>query len=418
MQLNKREFLKLSGLSTAALVTAAAGAADREPLGDITGDVSPITTDEHSARIRRAQALMQQHDIDAILLEGGTAMAYFTGLRWGRSERLTGILIPRDGKLGIVTPYFEEPKAREKLALDVEYRTWHEDESPFQRVAELLADRGLKKGRLGIEETVRFFIVDGLRKAAPEFDIVSATAVTAGCRMLKDAHEIALMKKASEITLRAYQHVYEKLEIGMTPADVTGMMRAAQGQLGGESIWGMALFGQASAYPHGTSAPQEIREGQIVLMDCGCAVHGYRSDISRTFVFGEANKRQREVWNTVRKGQQIVFETAQLGTPAGEVDDAVRGYYESLGYGPRYQTPGLSHRTGHGIGMDIHEHINFVHGEKTPLAPGMCLSNEPGLYNFDEFGVRVEDCIYLGADGPNWFTRPPASIDEPIGQLA
>ncbi len=417
MKLNKREFLKLSSLSTAALVTGSAGAADDDALSDITGDTAPIAPEEHEARIRKAQSLMQQQDIDAILLEGGTSMTYFTGLRWGRSERLTGIVIPRDGQIGIVTPYFEEPKARERLPLDAEYHTWHEHESPFQRVAELLADRGLKGGRLGIEETVRFFIVDGIREAAPEVGIVSATPVTAGCRMFKDEHEIALMKKANEITLRAYMHVYERLELGMTPADVTGMMREAQGRLGGQGIWGMALFGKASAYPHGTNAPQAIREGQIVLMDCGCSVHGYRSDISRTFVFGEANKRQREVWNTVRKGQQTVYETAKIGTPAGAVDDAVRGFYESLGYGPGYQTPGLSHRTGHGIGMDIHEHVNFVHGEKTPLAPGMCLSNEPGLYNFDEFGVRVEDCLYMSDDGPNWFTLPPDSIDEPMGSL-
>ncbi|MEM6512106.1 MAG: Xaa-Pro peptidase family protein [Pseudomonadota bacterium] len=418
MKLSKREFLKLTGLTTAAVVADPASAAGNNTLADMTGDVSPITPAEHRARIRNAQKLMQQHNIDAILMEGGTAMTYFTGMRWGRSERLTGVVIPRDGEVGIVTPYFEEPKARERLPLEAEFRTWHEDESPYQRVAELLTDRGVRKGRLGIEETVRFFIADGLRQAAPALDIVSATPVTLGCRMYKDAHEIALMKKANEVTLTAYKHVYERLEAGMTPADVTAMMRDAQAALGGEGIWGMALFGQASAYPHGTNAPQSIREGQIVLMDCGCAVHNYRSDISRTFVFGEASKRQREVWNTVRKGLSIVFEAAAIGTPTGEVDDAVRSFYESLGYGPGYQTPGLSHRTGHGIGMDIHESVNFVHGETTPLAPGMCLSNEPGLYNFDEFGVRIEDCIYMTADGPNWFTRPPQTIDEPMGSFS
>ena len=235
--------------------------------------------------------------------------------------------------------------------------------------------------------------------------------------MYKDEHELQLMKKANEITLRAYHHIFDKLEAGMTPDDVKGMMREAQSHLGGSSIWGMALFGRASAYPHGSNAPQEIREGQIILMDCGCKVHDYGSDISRTFVFGEPSRKQRDVWNTVRKGQQIVFETAQIGTPTGKVDDAVRSYYESQGYGPRYQTPGLSHRTGHGIGMDVHESVNFVHGETTPLAKGMCLSNEPGIYDFDAFGVRIEDCIYMTDEGPAWFTRPPDSIDEPLGSL-
>ncbi len=418
MKLNKREFLKLSGLSAAAVVAGTATADDHTELSSITGDVSPVTTAEREARIRKAQKLMAQHDIDAILVEAGTAMTYFTGLRWRRSERLTGVVIPRDGEIGIVTPYFEEPKAREKLKMAAEFRTWHEDESPFQRVAELLADRGVKKGRIGVEETTRFFIVDGVRKAAPDLDVVPATPVTLGCRVTKDDHELALMKKANEVTLRAYHYVYERLELGMTPSDVTTMMRDAQTRLGGTGVWGMALFGQASAYPHGTDAPQEIREGQIVLMDCGCAVHDYRSDISRTFVFGEANRRQRDVWDTVRKGQEIVMQTATVGLPAGKVDDAVRSFYESKGYGPDYQTPGLSHRTGHGIGMDLHESINLVRGETTPLASGMCFSNEPGLYNFDEFGVRIEDCFTMTEDGPAFFTLPPDSIDEPMGRLA
>jgi Xaa-Pro dipeptidase len=236
--------------------------------------------------------------------------------------------------------------------------------------------------------------------------------------MYKSANEIALMKKANEVTLAAYRHVYRQLEIGMEPADVKAMMASAQAQLGGAGVWNMALFGVASAYPHGTGQPQKIEEGQIVLMDCGCSVHGYQSDISRTFVFGEPDKRQREVWDTVRKGQQIAFETAQIGVPAGAVDDAVRTYYESLGWGPGYQVPGLSHRTGHGIGMDGHESVNFVHGEQTPLAPGMCFSNEPGLYDFDAFGVRLEDCLYLTEDGPAWFTVPPDSIDDPVGRMA
>jgi len=236
--------------------------------------------------------------------------------------------------------------------------------------------------------------------------------------MVKTEHEIALMKKASEITLEAYRQVFTNLEAGMVPADVIEMMRSAQSELGGSDVWSMVLFGVASAYPHGTNQEQKIEEGQIVLMDCGCSVHGYQSDISRTLVFGEANARQREVWNTVRDGQQIAFDTAQLGATAGSVDDAVRQHYESLGWGPGYKVPGLSHRTGHGIGMDGHEPVNFVHGEETLLVPGMCFSNEPGLYDFDSFGVRLEDCLHMTDEGPAWFTVPPDSLDEPLGRLA
>ncbi|MCZ6715533.1 MAG: Xaa-Pro peptidase family protein, partial [Gammaproteobacteria bacterium] len=263
----------------------------------------------------------------------------------------------------------------------------------------------------------RYFIVQGLKKSVRSFALTSALPVTLGCRMYKSDSEIALMKKASEVTLTAYRHVYPRLEAGMIPADVKAMMFDAQTALGGSDVWNAALFGEASAYPHGTSQPQEIKERQIVLMDCGCTVEGYKSDISRTFVFGKPTKRQREVWQTVRKGQQIAFETATLGTPAGAVDDAVRAHYESLGYGPGYRTPGLSHRTGHGIGMDGHESVNFVRGETTLLMSGMCFSNEPGIYIYGEFGVRLEDCIYMTLQGPAWFTVPPDSLDEPIGRM-
>ncbi len=417
MALTKREFLKLAGIGSVAAVAGPA-VADKHELSDITGDVAPISPAERAARVTNAQRLMKEHAIDALLIEPGSSMTYFSGLRWWRSERLTGLVIPREGRPAVVTPYFEEPSVQESLEIDAEVRTWHEDESPYKRVAEILKDRGLKRGRLGIEESVRYFVANGVAEAAPDTQQVPADPVVLGCRMFKDAHEIALMKKANEVTLTAYAHVYQSLQTGMSPDDVKALMRDAQGALGGSGIWGMALFGKASAYPHGTSMRQEIEEGQIVLMDCGCSVHDYRSDISRTFVFGEANEEQRTVWDTVRKGQQIAFETAKVGTPAGKVDNAVRQYYESMGYGPGYATPGLSHRTGHGIGMDVHESINFVNGETTPLAPGMCLSNEPGLYNFDTFGVRIEDCLYMTDDGAQWFTVPPDTIDAPIGKPA
>ena len=423
MSISKRDFIRLTGASATIAALGTGGNAvgsestKKSLLPRVTADAQPISVDERLARVARAQRLMAKFDIDAILIEPGSAMLYFSGVSWWRSERLTALIIPREGDIAIVTPYFEEPSVRESMTFGDDVRTWHEHEDPFERVAQVLEDRALKRGRIGLENTVRYFSVEGLRSAAPDFDIVAALPVTEGCRMYKSAAEIALMRTASDVTLRAYEHVYKSLDKGMTPADVKTLMKDAQAQLGGSGIWNMALFGPASAYPHGTSQPQEIEEGQIVLMDCGCSVHGYQSDISRTFVYGEPSKRQRDVWNTVRKGQQIAFEAATIGTPAGEVDDAVRSYYETLGYGPGYSTPGLSHRTGHGIGMDGHESVNFVHGETTPLAPGMCFSNEPGIYIFDEFGVRLEDCIYMTDSGPAWFTVPPDSLDKPIGRL-
>jgi Xaa-Pro dipeptidase len=421
MTISKREFLKLSGATAGAgmLLSACKDAAIQKAavsVDRITDDAVPIAVGERLSRIAKAQSLMAENDIAAIIVEPGSAMLYFSGIGWRRSERLTALIVPREGEIAVVTPYFEEPSVRESMTFGNEVRSWHEHEDPFELVAGILKDRQLNGGRVGLEETVRYFVVEGMRNAAPQQELVSAAAVTRGCRMIKSTNEIALMKKASEVTLRAYDHVFGNLEAGMRPSDVTALMRDAQAALGGVDIWNMALFGQASAYPHGTSQPQQIEEGQIVLMDCGCAVHGYQSDISRTFVFGEPSARQREIWETVRKGQQIAFETALPGTPAGKVDDAVRAYYESLGYGPGYATPGLSHRTGHGIGMDGHESVNFVHGETTPLATGMCFSNEPGIYVFDEFGVRLEDCIYMMEDGPAWFTVPPDSLDNPIGK--
>ena len=423
MSISKRDFIRLTGASAAVAAFSASGCATgAEPTPDsslqsITHNAVPISVGERVARIAKAQKLMAQHEIDAILIEPGSAMLYFSGVSWWRSERLTALIIPREGDIAVVTPYFEEPSVRESMTFGDDVRTWHEHDDPFARVAEVLRDRGLRTGSIGLENTVRYFSVEGLRRAAPKFEIVAALPITEGCRMYKSAAEIALMSKASEVTLRAYEHVYKRLDKGMTSADVNALMAETQTKLGGSNIWNMALIGPASAYPHGTSQPQKIEEGQVVLMDCGCSVHGYQSDISRTFVYGEPSKRQRDVWNTVRKGQQIAFDTARPGTPAGKVDDAVRHYYESLGYGPGYATPGLSHRTGHGIGMDGHESVNFVHGEATPLDTGMCFSNEPGIYIFDEFGVRLEDCLYMTDNGPAWFTVPPDSLDDPIGRL-
>ncbi|AUW59044.1 peptidase [Sphingobium sp. SCG-1] len=385
-------------------------------LKPLTNGVAPISRAERAARIERAQRLMQQHDIGAILVEPGASLTYFTGVRWHRSERLTAAIIPAEGRPVIVTPFFERPSVAETLGIDADIRVWQEDEIPLALVAAFLKERGVGNTKIGIEETARFFAFDGLRAALPGQSLVSANPVVRGCRMRKTPAEIALMQAASDVTLAAYRWTVPRVRTGMTPADISDMMNRATIALGGVPEFSLVLIGEAAAYPHGSGKPQVVAAGSVVVMDCGCTVEGYQSDISRTFVHGaNPTKDQRQVWEQVAKGQQVAFAAAQLGALAGAVDDAVRSYYESLGYGPRYALPGLSHRTGHGIGMEGHEPINLVHGEMTRLAEGMCFSNEPGLYLPGKFGVRLEDCFHMTAAGPKWFSMPPTSLDAPLG---
>jgi Xaa-Pro dipeptidase len=416
MAMQRRHFLGTAALTgLAARLPLPTFAADTAGLPDLAAKAVPIGKAERMARIAKAKELMRANDIGALLIEPGSSLIYFTGVEWWRSERLTAAVLTREGEVAIVTPFFEEPSVRESLGVDAEVLTWNEDENPLAAVAAWLGKRGLSKGRIGVEETVRYFAVDGLQKALPGATVVNGAPVVRGCRMFKTPAEIALMQKAADVTLAAYRWTYPRIEAGMTPADIAALMTAATMKLGGQVAFNLILLGEASAYPHGTGKPQRVVKGEVVLMDCGARVHGYESDISRTFVHGEATAEQRKVWEHVRAGQQRAFAAAQLGVPAGRVDDAVRGWYATLGYGPDYKLPGLSHRTGHGIGMDGHEPINLVRGEMTKLAPGMCFSNEPGLYLPGKFGVRLEDCFHMTEAGPKWFSVPPTSIDRPFG---
>lgn len=416
MGMHRRQFLGTAALGgLAATLPMPAFAADTAALPNLAAKAAPIGRAERMARIAKAKGLMRVNDIGALLIEPGSSLIYFTGVEWWRSERLTAAVLTREGEVAIVTPFFEEPSVRESLGIEADVLTWNEDENPLAAVAGWLGKCGLAKGRIGVEETVRYFAVDGLQKAMPGATVVNGAPVVRGCRMHKSPAEIALMQVAADITLAAYRHAAPRIEAGMTPADIGAIMRAATVALGGNSEFELILLGEASAYPHGSGKPQEVREGEVVLMDCGATVHGYQSDISRTFVYGKATQRQRQVWDQMRKGQDVAFAAAQSGTPAGRVDDAVRTYYESLGWGPGYKLPGTSHRTGHGIGLDGHEPINLVRGEATRLQPGMCFSNEPGIYIPGEFGIRLEDCFYITEDGPpKWFTTPPPSIDQPF----
>lgn len=392
-----------------------AAQSDLGTLADITGDAVPIGAEERARRLARAQALMKANGIGAVLIEPGASLIYFTGVRWGRSERLTAAILPAEGEPCIVTPFFEEPSVRESLGVPAEVRVWQEHEDPLAIVAGFLRDRRLADRPVGIEETVRHFAVAGLARALPSAKLVSADPVVRGCRMLKTPAEIALMQKATDVTLAAYRWTHPRVEVGMMPADIGALMTQATEKLGGRVEFNLILLGEAAAYPHGSGKPQRVVAGEVVLMDCGCTVEGYQSDISRTFVVGRPSADVARVWNQVRKGQDIAFAAAKLGSPAGSVDDAVRSYYQSLGYGPDYKLPGLSHRTGHGIGMEGHEPINLVRGEDTRLAAGMCFSNEPGIYLPGKFGVRLEDCFHMTDAGPKWFSEPPQSLDRPMG---
>jgi Xaa-Pro dipeptidase len=376
----------------------------------------PIAAAERLQRIASAQRLMQQHGIGAIIVESGPSLDYFTGVRWWRSERLTAAVIPASGDPILVTPFFEKPSVSETLSIPAEIRTWNEDEEPLKLVADFLRERGVAAEPVGFEETDRFFIVDRLRQQIPALALVTANPVVRGCRMIKSPAELALMQAANDITIAAYRLIRPQIREGMTPHDINRLYSAACVGLGADDAEGLILLGEASAYPHGSGKPQHVRRGEIVLLDSGCSVHGYQSDISRTLVFdADPTPEQRKLWDQVHRGQQIAIAAARLGAPAGSVDDAVRRAYESWGYGPGYQLPGLPHRTGHGIGMEGHEPVNQVHGEMTPLAPGMCFSDEPGIYIPGKFGVRLEDCWHMTASGPKFFTQPPPSIDDPLG---
>ena len=379
----------------------------------------PISSAERVQRLKKAQALMRQNGIGAVVIESGPSLDYFTGVQWWRSERLTGVVIPVQGDPIVVTPFFEKPSVEESLKVPAEVRVWQEDEEPLKLVADFLAERGVAGSPVGFEETNRYFILDRLQQQLPGVRVVSANPVARALRMIKSPAEIALMQAAADITLAAYDQIYPRIREGMTPSDINDLYVAAVSALGAQTDGGLILLGEASAYPHGSGKPQHVRKGEVVLLDCGCGVHGYQSDISRTFVFGAPpTAEQRKVWTQMRRGQDIAMAAAKVGAPAGSVDDAVRRAYESWGYGPGYKLPGTSHRTGHGIGMEGHEPVNLVHGETTPLAPGMCFSNEPGIYLPGKFGIRLEDCFYMTAGGPKWFTVPPPSIDDPFGRGA
>jgi Xaa-Pro dipeptidase len=432
--LNRRTFLWLAGAASALPVirlSAQRGGRAAAPgplppsiaaLQSMRARAKPITVEERRARLEKARRLMTEQKIDAIILTGGTSLNYFTGIRWGTSERLFAAVIPKAGNPYIVTPAFEEDRTREQLVggpmAHTDVATWQEDESPFALVAQGLKDRGMSGGRIGVEETTKFVFADSVGGSAPALKVVSATAITAGCRMIKDAHEIDLIGLACQVTLKCYEAVFKALEPGMTQNHVGGLIGAAYDRLGFPGFASVQV-GEYTALPHGSVTPQTIREGTIIMIDDGCTAEGYQSDITRTFVLGKATDKMKKVFDIVHQAQAAALEAARPGVPLEQIDAAARTVIVDAGYGPGFKY--FTHRLGHGMGMDGHEwpylvKNNMYGWEKAlKLEPGMVFSDEPGIYIRGEFGVRLEDDMHITADGAALFTQQSPSIEDPFG---
>lgn len=392
-------------------------------LSDMTQGIEPVSVDEFKVRIAKACALMRENQIDAIYLNAGTNLYYFTGTRWGASERMVGALLSAKGELHYIAPHFEISTLNGYMLIEGEVSGWQEHESPYELFGTILSALSMGKSSeptIGLDESCSFFISDGLAQAQPQVRFVNAKPITAGCRMCKSSAELALLQRAKDMTLEVHKSAARILRPGISTTEVTEFIDRAHRAVGASkgSYFCIVLFGEDSAYPHGVSHPKDLEQGDMVLIDTGCQLEGYNSDITRSYVFGEPTERDRQVWDWEKASQAAGFAAAKLGQPCGTVDDAARGYLEQQGFGPGYQTPGLPHRTGHGIGLDIHEWPYLVSSDTTPLDVGMCFSNEPMICIPGEFGIRLEDHFYMSETGPKWFTQPSHSIDDPFGYAA
>ncbi len=392
-------------------------AEELEKLSDRTHGARPIGVAEHRQRIDNVRELMAAQGIDALFLAAGANLVYFTGMRWGLSERLAGVLIPAEGPLGYVAPGFERDTFKGFMQMEGELRTWEEHENPFALVGTMLDAAGAGRGVVALDADMPFAFVDGLRDARPDCRFVNAAAITSPCRSRKSAAEIALMQCAKDLTLEVHRAAAAILRPGITTTEVTDFIDRAHRAAGASSgsAFCIVLFGVATSFPHGVKEPQVLGKDDWVLIDTGCRVHGYHSDITRSYAFGEPTPRQRDAWAVEHEAQAAAFGAARLGAPCESVDAAARWVLESHGFGPGYALPGLPHRTGHGCGLQVHETPYLVRGDETPLDVGMAASNEPMLVLPGEFGVRLEDHFYMADDGARWFTRPSPAVDDPFG---
>jgi Xaa-Pro dipeptidase len=375
--------------------------------------IQPITAGERRARVEKARRLMAANKIGAIVLEGGSSLFYFTGVRWASNLPPLTLVMPARGEPVWIAPAAEDKRVRDVLSAAGDIRPWRDPDGPFALVAQALKERG-GGGSVGLEENIHFSTFDALRKLSPKAEFVNARPVTAGCRMIKSPAEIALMQRANDITIEAYRAALATLCEGMTQFELRSNVTAAYRALGAPGNV-MVSFGKHTAFPHGSIQPQKLQEGDFVLLDDGCSIEGYQSDVTRTVIFGKPTDRQREIWNLERRAQDAAFAAARPGATCESVDAAARKVITDFGFGPDYKVPGLPHRTGHGIGLDIHEWTYLVRGNKTPLAPGMCFSDEPMIAIYGEFGVRLEDCMYITPDGARFFTKQSPAIDQPFG---
>jgi Xaa-Pro dipeptidase len=422
----RRRFLQtaaaVSSLALAPGSKAAPATSQDAPAADFSGlkpfgaRLKPITSEEFRARLTRAQQLMSEltPNFVALFLAPGTSLYYFTGIHWGLSERLVGLVLPRAGKPVLVCPGFEEGRLREQLRFPIEIRVWQEDESPTKLAAGALADQGVRTGRLGVEETAYFTYSDHLRAAAPGFEFVSADPVTIACRGRKSPHELELMRLACEATFDVYRPVFAALREGMSQDDIAHLVEAGFSKMGLRG-GALVLLGASAALPHGTKQPQKLKEGDVVLIDGGCGVDGYASDVTRMGILGKPSEKIARAYELTRKAQDAALDAARAGRLSGTVDDAARAVITSAGYGPDYKF--FTHRLGHGIGLDGHEHPYLVRGSKTNLEPGMTFSNEPGIYVPGEFGIRCEDDMVIMPDGPAQLLTQnfQVSLEKPMG---
>jgi Xaa-Pro dipeptidase len=391
--------------------TAAAELAKIRPWAD---PAAAIETGERLQRLELARRLTRDAGADALLVGAGDSLRYFAGVPWAATERLVALLLPVVGAPIMIAPAFELGSLEADLDIEASVRTWEEDENPADLVAAALRDT--PGGTLAIDPALAYLSVDRIARAAPATTLISGAPVIDGCRMYKSDAEISLLQQAKWMTQIVHRHAASILAPGIRASEVKRFIDQAHRAIGapGGSTFCAVQFGRSTAYPHGLPQDDVLAEGDLVLIDTGCRVEGYHSDITRTYVFGSPSAKIREIWQLEHDAQQAAFEAAEPGRLCEDVDTAARAMLEKHGLGPNYRLPGLPHRTGHGIGLSIHEPAYLVRGDKTVLSTGLCFSNEPMIVIPGELGIRLEDHFYMSDAGPRWFTEPPASIDEPV----
>lgn len=392
-------------------------AIELEKIKNMTLGVKPIQPEEYVERLKKATALIQESKIKALYINAGTNLYYFTGTQWNPSERMVGALLYDDGTLDYIVPKFEEGTFMKYMQLNATINCWEEHESPYVLMGELLKNKNILNGEIAIDESAPYFLVDGVAKANQLYTFVNGLPISSGCRMQKSVNEIAIIQKAKEITMVVQRAAAKILRPGITVAEVTSFIQEAHIKAGvaSGSYFCIVLFGDDTQYPHGVSVPQDLKENEAVIIDTGCRLEGYLSDITRSYTYGIPSEEYKRIWNLEQATQFAAFEAAKIGATCGSVDDAARKTLAKAGLSADYELPGLPHRVGHGTGLDIHEYPYLVRGSEIELREGMVVSNEPMICIPGKFGIRHEDHFYMTANGPKWFTTPMQSVENPFG---